>query len=251
MIRINNLHKSFVGNRVLRGVNLEIKEGETITIIGGSGCGKSVLLKHIVGLLRSEVGEIEIDGQEITRLGMEELAEVQKKFGMLFQGAALFDSLTVGENISFGLRMLTDLDEREIRRIVSEKLSLVGLEGIGQLMPAELSGGMKKRVALARAIATNPKYILYDEPSTGLDPIMADVINNLILDLQEKLNITSIVVTHDMVTAYKVSDRIAMLYQGRIEEIGTPEEIKETKNSVVRQFITGSSEGPIKMKLKE
>ena len=251
MIRINNLHKSFVGNRVLRGVNLEIKEGETITIIGGSGCGKSVLLKHIVGLMKPEVGEIEIDGQEITRLGMEELAEVQKKFGMLFQGAALFDSLTVGENISFGLRMLTDLDEKEIKRRVSEKLPLVGMEGIEQLMPAELSGGMKKRVALARAIAMNPKYILYDEPSTGLDPIMADVINNLILNLQEKLNITSIVVTHDMVTAYKVSDRIAMLYQGRIEEIGTPEEIKETKNSVVRQFITGSSEGPIKMKLKE
>jgi len=251
MIRINNLHKSFVGNRVLRGVNLEIEDGETITIIGGSGCGKSVLLKHIVGLLKPEVGEIEIDGQEITRLGMEELAEVQKKFGMLFQGAALFDSLTVGENISFGLRMLTDLDEREIKRRVSEKLPLVGMEGIEQLMPAELSGGMKKRVALARAIAMNPKYILYDEPSTGLDPIMADVINNLILNLQEKLKITSIVVTHDMVTAYKVSDRIAMLYQGRIEEIGTPEEIKETKNSVVRQFITGSSEGPIKMKLKE
>lgn len=251
MIRINNLHKSFVGNKVLRGVNLEIKEGETITIIGGSGCGKSVLLKHIVGLLKPEVGEIEIDGQEITRLGMEELAEVQKKFGMLFQGAALFDSLTVGENISFGLRMLTDLDEKEIKRRVSEKLPLVGLEGIEQLMPAELSGGMKKRVALARAIAMNPKYILYDEPSTGIDPIMADVINNLILDLQKKLKITSIVVTHDMVSAYKVSDRIAMLYQGRIEEIGTPEEIKETKNSVVRQFITGSSEGPIKMKLKE
>ncbi len=251
MIRINNLHKSFVGNRVLRGVNLEIKEEKTITIIGGSGCGKSVLLKHIVGLLKPEVGEIEIDGQEITRLGMEELAEVQKKFGMLFQGAALFDSLTVGENISFGLRMLTDLDEKEIKRRVSEKLPLVGLEGIEQLMPAELSGGMKKRVALARAIAMNPKYILYDEPSTGLDPIMADVINNLILNLQKKLKITSIVVTHDMVSAYKVSDRIAMLYQGRIEEIGTPEEIKETKNSVVRQFITGSSEGPLKMKLKE
>lgn len=251
MIKIKNVHKSFVGNRVLRGVNLEIKEGETITIIGGSGCGKSVLLKHIVGLIKPEVGEIEIDGQEITRLGMEELAEVQKKFGMLFQGAALFDSLTVGENISFGLRMLTDLDEKEIKRRVSEKLPLVGMEGIEQLMPAELSGGMKKRVALARAIAMNPKYILYDEPSTGLDPIMADVINNLILNLQEKLNITSIVVTHDMVTAYKVSDRIAMLYQGRVEEIGTPEEIKETKNSVVKQFITGSSEGPIKMKLKE
>jgi len=251
MINIKNVHKSFVGNRVLRGLNLEIKKGETITIIGGSGCGKSVLLKHIVGLMKPEVGGIEVDGQEITRLGMEELAEVQKKFGMLFQGAALFDSLTVGGNISFGLRMLTDLDEREIKKRVSEKLSLVGLEGIEQLMPAELSGGMKKRVALARAIAMNPEYILYDEPSTGLDPIMADVINNLILDLQEKLKITSIVVTHDMVTAYKVSDRIAMLYEGRIEETGTPEEMRETKNPVVRQFITGSSEGPIKMKLKE
>ncbi|NIM03876.1 ATP-binding cassette domain-containing protein [bacterium] len=251
MIKINDVHKNFAGNRVLRGVNLEIKEGETITIIGGSGCGKSVLLKHIVGLLKPEVGEIEIDGQEITRLGMEELAEVQKKFGMLFQGAALFDSLTVGGNISFGLRMLTDFDEREVKRRVSEKLLLVGLQGIEQLMPAELSGGMKKRVALARAIAMNPKYILYDEPSTGLDPIMADVINDLILDLQEKLKITSIIVTHDMVTAYKVSDRIAMLYEGRIEEIGTPQEIRETKNPVVRQFITGSSEGPIKMKLKE
>ena len=251
MIKIKSLYKSFGDNRVLQGVNLEIEEGKTITIIGGSGCGKSVLLKHMVGLLKPEAGEIEVDGQEITRLGMEELAEVQKKFGMLFQGAALFDSLTVGENIAFGLRMLTDLEEREIKKRVSEKLSLVGLEGIEELMPAELSGGMKKRVALARAIAMNPKYILYDEPSTGLDPIMADVINNLILDLQEKLKITSIAVTHDMVTAYKISDRIAMLYEGRIEEIGMPEEIRETKNSVVRQFITGSSEGPIKMKIRE
>ena len=251
MIKIKNVHKSFGDNRVLSGVNLEIEDGETITIIGGSGCGKSVLLKHIVGLLKPEVGEIEVDGQEITRLGIEELAEVQKKFGVLFQGAALFDSLTVGENIAFGLRMLTDLGEREIRRRASEKLSMVGLEGIEELMPAELSGGMKKRVALARAIAMNPEYILYDEPSTGLDPIMADVINNLILDLQEKLKISSIAVTHDMVTAYKISDRIAMLYEGRIEEIGTPQEIRETKNSVVRQFITGSSQGPIKMKLRE
>ncbi len=251
MIKIRNLHKSFGDNKVLRGVNLEIEDGETITIIGGSGCGKSVLLKHIVGLLTPEAGEIEVDGQEITRLGMEELAKIQKKFGMLFQGAALFDSLTVGENVAFGLRMLTNLEEREIRKRVSEKLSMVGLEGIEQMMPAELSGGMKKRVALARAIAMNPKYILYDEPSTGLDPIMADVINNLILDLQEKLKICSIAVTHDMVTAYKISDRIAMLYEGRIEEVGTPQEIKETNNVVVRQFIAGSSEGPIKMKLRE
>jgi len=251
MIRIRNLHKSFGDNRVLRGVNLEIEDGETITIIGGSGCGKSVLLKHIVGLLKPQVGEVEVDGEEITRLGMEELAEVQKKFGMLFQGAALFDSLTVRENVAFGLRMLTDLDEGEIEKRVSEKLSLVGLKGIEDLMPAELSGGMKKRVGLARAIAMNPKYILYDEPSTGLDPIMADVINDLIIDLRKKLKITSIAVTHDMVTAYKISDRIAMLYEGRIEEIGVPQEIKKSENPVVRQFITGSSEGPIKMKLRE
>jgi len=251
MITIKNVHKSFGDNRVLRGVNLGIEEGETVTIIGGSGCGKSVLLKHIVGLLKPDAGEIEVDGREITRLEMKGLAEVQKKFGVLFQGAALFDSLTVGENVAFGLRMLTNLGERVIRKRVSEKLSLVGLEAIEDLMPAELSGGMKKRVALARAIAMNPKYILYDEPSTGLDPIMADVINNLILDLQEKLKITSIAVTHDMVTAYKISDRIAMLYEGRIEEVGKPEEIKNTRNPVVRQFINGSSEGPIKMKLRE
>jgi len=251
MIRIRNLHKSFGDNKVLRGINLEVEDGETVTIIGGSGCGKSVLLKHIVGLLKPDAGEIEVDGQEITRLGMERLAEVQKRFGMLFQGAALFDSLTVGENVAFGLRMLTDLGEKEIKERVAEKLSLVGLEGIEELTPAELSGGMKKRVALARAIAMNPEYILYDEPSTGLDPIMADVINSLILDLKRKLKITSVAVTHDMVTAYKISDKIAMLYEGRIEETGRPEEIRETKNPVVRQFITGSGEGPIKMKLRE
>ena len=251
MIRIRNLHKSFGDNKVLRGINLEVEDGETVTIIGGSGCGKSVLLKHIVGLLKPDAGEIEVDGQEITRLGMEKLAEVQKRFGMLFQGAALCDSLTVGENIAFGLRMLTDLGEKEIKERVAEKLSLVGLEGIEELTPAELSGGMKKRVALARAIAMNPEYILYDEPSTGLDPIMADVINTLILDLKRKLKITSVAVTHDMVTAYKISDKIAMLYEGRIEETGRPEEIRETKNPVVRQFITGSGEGPIKMKLRE
>jgi len=251
MIRIRNLHKSFGDNKVLRGINLEVEDGETVTIIGGSGCGKSVLLKHIVGLLKPDAGEIEVDSQEITRLGMEKLAEVQKRFGMLFQGAALFDSLTVGENVAFGLRMLTDLGEREIKERVAEKLSLVGLEGIEELTPAELSGGMKKRVALARAIAMNPEYILYDEPSTGLDPIMADVINSLILDLKRKLKITSVAVTHDMVTAYKISDKIAMLYEGRIEETGRPEEIRETKNPIVRQFISGSAEGPIKMRLRE
>lgn len=250
MIKIRNLYKSFGDNKVLQGLNLDIKDGETITIIGGSGCGKSVLLKCIIGLLRSDSGNVEIDGEDITKLNGRKLAKVQSKFGMLFQAAALFDSLTVEENVSFGLHHLTDFPNREIKRKVSEKLRMVGLEGIEELKPAELSGGMRKRVALARAVAMDPKYILYDEPSTGLDPIMADVINDLVIHLQEELNITSIAVTHDMVSAYKISNRIAMLYLGKIEETGTPVEIKKTENSVVKQFITGSGKGPIKMKIR-
>ena len=251
MIKIKGLEKRFLNNQVLKGVDLDIEEGETITIIGGSGCGKSVLIKHMVGLLKPEKGSIEIDGQEITSLSMEQLMEIQHRFGMLFQGAALFDSLSVGENIAFGLKRLTDLNKSEIDERVEEKLALVGLEGIEHLKPAELSGGMKKRVALARAIAMNPKYILYDEPTTGLDPIMADVINDLIIHLQKELNITSIAVTHDMVSAYKISNRLAMLYEGKIHQSGTPQEIKTSKDPVVQQFITGSGKGPIKMRLKE
>lgn len=251
MIKIKDLHKSFGNNKVLKGLDLEIMKGETITILGGSGCGKSVLLKHIVGLLRPDKGIVEVDGENITDMRQEQLAKIQKKFGMLFQGAALFDSLTVGENVAFGLRRLTRLNENEIQMRVSEKLGMVGLEGIENLKPAELSGGMKKRVGLARAIALNPEYIMYDEPTTGLDPIMADIINEMVLHLQKELKITSIVVTHDMVSAYKVSNRLAMLYEGKIIEVGTPEEIKSSKDSVVKQFISGSSEGPIKMKLRE
>ncbi|MCK4533791.1 ABC transporter ATP-binding protein [bacterium] len=251
MIEIVDLHKAFGSNNVLKGVNLKILKGETITILGGSGSGKSVLLKHIAGLLKPDKGNIKVDGKEIVGMDEEEMADVQKKFGMLFQGAALFDSLTVGENVAFGLRRLTDLKETEIQKVVSEKLHMVGLKNIEHLKPAELSGGMKKRVGLARAIAMNPEYIMYDEPTTGLDPIMADIINEMILHLQEELRITSIVVTHDMVSAYKISNRLAMLYEGEIIEIESVEMIKNSKNPVVKQFISGSSEGPIKMKIRE
>ncbi|MBN1385241.1 MAG: ABC transporter ATP-binding protein [Elusimicrobia bacterium] len=251
MIKIENLHRSFGDNHVLKGVNLEIKDGETLTIIGGSGCGKSVLIKHIVGLLKPDSGRIYIDGTETTGLTEKPLSEVQKKFGFLFQSAALFDSLTVSDNVAFGLRNLKRLTEKDISEKVVKCLSMVGLQGIEHMKPAELSGGMKKRVALARAIATDPKYIFYDEPTTGIDPIMADVINDLIIHLQKSLNITTIVVTHDMVSAYKISNHIAMLHDGRIIGEGTPDEIKKTDNPYMKQFTTGSSVGPIKMKIKE
>lgn len=253
MIQVRNLYKNFGEHEVLRGVDLDIEDGETITIIGGSGCGKSVLLKHIVGLLRPDKGTIVIDETNITEAASEEeVFRSQNKFGFLFQGAALFDSLTVGENVAFGLRNLKkDLPEARIREVIREKLALVGLQGVETLKPAELSGGMRKRVGLARAIAHGPKYIIYDEPTTGLDPIMADVINELILELQKKLSVTSIAVTHDMVSAYKISNRVAMLYEGKIIETGQPHQIKNTANPYVKQFTTGSSHGPIKVKLKE
>ncbi|OGS18687.1 MAG: ABC transporter ATP-binding protein [Elusimicrobia bacterium RIFOXYA2_FULL_50_26] len=245
MIKVVDLHKSFNGKQVLRGVRLEITDGETLTIIGGSGCGKSVLLKNMLGLMKPEKGEVYIDGQEITRLENAQLLEVQKNFGYLFQGAALFDSLTVGENVAFGVRNMSNLSESGILRRVEECLAMVGLRGIENLKPAELSGGMKKRVGLARAIAYSPKYIMYDEPTTGLDPIMADVINDLIINLQKTLKVTSIVVTHDMKSAYKISNRIAMLYDGKIVSAGSPADIKNTTDPVVHQFVEGLSHGPI------
>ena len=245
MITIENLHKSFGDSKVLRGVNLTIEKGKTFVIIGRSGCGKSVLLKHIIGILKPDKGRILIDSCDITKLEEKGLNEVRKRFGMLFQGAALFDSLTVEENVGFGLTRHTILGRKEIRKIVSKKLKLVGLAGIENLKPAELSGGMKKRVGLARAIAMEPEIVLYDEPTTGIDPIMGDAINELIIELHDKLKIASIAVTHDMASAYKIADKIAMLYEGKIIEVGTPEEIKNTKNPVVRQFITGAAIGPI------
>jgi len=216
-------------------------------VIGGSGSGKTVLIRCIIGLVQPDEGEVYVDGTEITSLKEQEMNEIRKKFGMLFQAGALFDSLTVWENVGFGLRQHTQLNEEEIRKIASEKLALLGLKNIEDLMPAELSGGMKKRVSLARAIAMEPEILLYDEPTTGIDPVMADAINELIIRMREKLSVTSVAITHDMKSAYKIADRIAMLYQGKIIEVGTPEEIRNSRNPVVQQFIQGRSEGPIKV----
>jgi phospholipid/cholesterol/gamma-HCH transport system ATP-binding protein len=245
MIEITNLFKSFGSLQVLSGVNLTVEKGESMTVIGGSGSGKSVLIKHIIGLLFPDRGQVTVDGQVLNDLDEEGLNDVRKKFGMLFQGAALFDSLTVWENVGFGLKQHTKMSDQEIRVIATQKLALVGLKDVEDKMPVDLSGGMKKRVGLARAIAMDPQIILYDEPTTGLDPITADAINDLIIDLRKKLGVTSVSITHDMHSAYKISDRIAMLYKGEIQEIGTPDEIKGTTNPIVKQFITGSAVGPI------
>ncbi|MBU0759444.1 MAG: ABC transporter ATP-binding protein [Candidatus Omnitrophica bacterium] len=245
MIEIINLSKSFGDSKVLDNLNLTINSDEAMVIIGRSGCGKSVLLKHIIGLLRPDSGQVLMDGNDIAKMDYKNLDELRLRFGMLFQGAALFDSMTVGENVGFALREHTDMKEDLLREKVAEALGMVGLKGIEDLTPAELSGGMRKRVGLARAICNNPKIILYDEPTTGVDPVMADAVNELIIDLNHKLKVTSIVVTHDMVSAYKIATRIAMLYKGRIIAVGTPEEIKNSQDPVVRQFITGASKGPI------
>jgi len=245
LIMVRDLCKSFGSNHVLQGLNLEVNRGEDIVVIGGSSTGKSVLIKCIIGLLKPDRGTIYIDGEEITYYNEAKLNEIRKKFGMLFQFGALFDSMPVWENVGFGLKQHTNLKDDEIRDIVAEKLAMVGLKGVEYLMPSELSGGMKKRVSLARAIAMEPEILLYDEPTTGLDPIMADVINELIIQLREKLRVTSMAITHDMKSAYKIGDRIAMLYKGKIIEVGTPDEIKNSKNEIVQQFIQGKSEGPI------
>ncbi len=245
MIEIINLTKSFGDNKVLDNLNLTINSGEVTVIIGRSGGGKSVLLKHIIGLLKPDLGQVIIDNKDVSRMDYKELDKLRMNFGMLFQGAALFDSMTVGENVGFALNEHTDLPEVIVKKKVARALELVGLKGIEELMPAELSGGMKKRVGLARAICNDPKIILYDEPTTGVDPVMADAVNELIIDLNTKLKVTSIVVTHDMISAYKIADRIAMLYKGKIIGIGKPGEIKNTKDPVVKQFVTGASKGPI------
>ncbi len=245
MIELTGIHKRFEDHVVLDGLDLTVQRGESMVVIGGSGTGKSVLLKHIIGLLSPDQGRVLIDGRDPATLSGRELLDFQKMFGMLFQGAALFDSMNVRDNVAFALTEHTRLSEAEIDVAVGEKLKQVGLGDIGNLWPSELSGGMKKRVGLARAIVMEPKILLYDEPTTGLDPIMADAINELIVDLRERLKITSVAITHDMVSAYKIADRIAMLYEGKIIQVGTPEEIRNTDNPVVRQFITGSSKGPI------
>ncbi|HNY12466.1 MAG TPA: ABC transporter ATP-binding protein [Candidatus Wallbacteria bacterium] len=245
VISVKNIFKSFQSKKVLTGLSVDVRKGEIFVIIGPSGCGKSVLLKHIMGLLTPDSGGIYFNGLDLTKFSENELNEMRKKFGMLFQGAALFDSLTVGENISFGLREHTDKSKREIEKIVNEKLELVGMPGIADLKPSQLSGGMKKRVGLARAIAMDPEVLLYDEPTTGLDPVMVTIIDKLTKDMNRKLGCTTIVVTHDMKSAFRIADRIGMHFQGQIIETGTCEEIEKTNNPIVRQFIEGAEEGPI------
>jgi phospholipid/cholesterol/gamma-HCH transport system ATP-binding protein len=238
MIKIEGLWKSFGGAGVLRGVDLEIHDAETIVIIGRSGGGKSVLLKHLCGLLKPDKGRVLVDGVDIVPLDEQEITPIRKEFGFLFQSAALFDSMTLYDNVAFPLRE-ERRPEAEIRKRVDEALTIVDLLNAEDKKPAELSGGMRKRAGLARAVVADPKYILYDEPTTGLDPIRADNINQLILRLHDQLHCTGVAVTHDMVSAYKIADRIAMLHEGRIHVVGTPEEIQATQDPIVKQFITG------------
>jgi phospholipid/cholesterol/gamma-HCH transport system ATP-binding protein len=238
MIEIKNLHKNFRDKDVLKGVDLTIEPGETIAIIGRSGSGKSVLLKHIVGLLFPDEGYVKVEGQNIADLTTKELYTIRRKFGFLFQGAALFDSLTVGENVALPIvENEYNVPSDEVRKNVEEKLELVGLPGIQELKPSELSGGMKKRVGLARALISNPGYILYDEPTTGLDPIMSDSIDELIKELSNKLKVTSIVVTHDMISVKNVADSVAMIHEGKIYFKGTPDELLNSQDKTIINFI--------------
>ncbi len=238
MIEIRNLHKTFNGGQhVLRGVDLTIPTGETIAIVGQSGCGKSVLLKHIIGLLEPDEGEILIDGKVVHALPERELYELRARFGFLFQGAALFDSMTVFENIALGLVENSSLPLEDITRIVADKLAMVGLSGIEGKKPSELSGGMRKRVGLARALASNPEYMLYDEPTTGLDPVTSNQIDALIADITAKLSATSIVVTHDMFSVYTIVHTVAMMHEGRIYFTGTPTAFRASEDPVIRGFI--------------
>lgn len=245
MIRIAELHKAFGEKLVLRGVHLDVERGESLVVIGGSGSGKSVLLKHIIGLLMPDEGRVVIDSVDLHDLDEDGMNGIRKKFGMLFQSSALFDSMNVWENVGFGLKRHTGMPDKEIKEVAVEKLRMVGLVNVEDVMPSELSGGMRKRVGLARAIAMEPEILLYDEPTTGLDPILADAINDLILEMSESLKVTSVAITHDMKSAYKIADTVAMLYNGVIIARGSPDEIKMTADPVVRQFIEGRAVGPI------
>lgn len=239
MIRLVDVYKSFGQKHVLEGFSLDVPEGETMAIIGATGSGKSVAIKHIVGLLEPDSGTVFVDNKEVPKLSRAELYALRSKIGYVFQFAALFDSMTIGDNVAMGLRKEHKLTEKEIAARVTESLALVDLPGVETKFPAELSGGMRKRVGIARGIARKPKYILYDEPTTGLDPITSAVIDQLMVRMREKLGVTSIVITHDMRSAYTVGSRIAMLYEGKIRQVGTVEEIKHTEDPIVRQFIEG------------
>jgi phospholipid/cholesterol/gamma-HCH transport system ATP-binding protein len=239
MIRLVDVHKSFGPKRVLTGFSLDVNEGETTVIIGYSGSGKSVAIKHIVGLLEPDAGTVFVDGQEVPTLRRRELYRLRSKIGYVFQFAALFDSLTIGDNVAMGLRKQSDLSADEIEQRVHEALSLVDLPNVQERFPAELSGGMRKRVGIARAIALRPKYILYDEPTTGLDPVTSAVIDQLMIRMRDTLGVTSVVITHDMRSAYTVGTRIAMLYEGRVRQVGSVDQIRHTTDPIVRQFIEG------------
>jgi phospholipid/cholesterol/gamma-HCH transport system ATP-binding protein len=250
-IKVRGLHKAFNSKKVLEGLDLDVGAGESVVVIGGSGVGKSVLLKCILGLVRPDAGSIEIDGKDIIDLRSDDRDEVSRKFGMLFQGAALFDSLKVWENVAFGLLQTKGTPRDEAHRLAIEKLASVGLgPEVAELWPAELSGGMMKRVALARAIATTPEIIFFDEPTTGLDPIMGDVINDLIVECVRELGATALSITHDMASARKIADRVAMLYDGKIIWAGAVDDIDHSGNEYVEQFIHGRAEGPIKMQIR-
>ncbi len=246
VIKTVNVHRKFGDRAILNGVDLEIYKGETFVIMGGSGCGKSTFLRHLIGALKPDKGKVYLLGKDLSAVNEDEMDVLKKKIGMCYQSAALFDSMTVGENISLPLREHTKLDKSVIDIVVKMKLELVGLRGFEDLMPSQLSGGMRKRVGLARAIVMDPEIVFYDEPTAGLDPIVAGVIDKLILDLSQKLAITSIVVTHDMKSVFSISDRVAMLYEGKVLEVGPPDQVKNSKNPIVRQFINGSPDGPIR-----
>lgn len=250
-ISIRNLHKSFADRKVLDGVHLDIYSGETFVIMGPSGCGKSTLLRHLIGALKPDGGQVFFGDKDLSSLLPSEMDQIRKKFGMSFQSSALLDSLTVEENVSLPLKEHTHLDQNIISIIVKMKLALVGLRGVEHLMTSMLSGGMRKRVGLARAIAMDPEIIFYDEPTAGLDPVMSAVIDQLILDLSRKLLITSVVVTHDMNSVFRIADRVAMLHLGKVLEVGTPEAIKNSPDKIVQQFIKGETEGPMNVVDKE
>lgn len=241
-IEMIDVHKAFGSKRVLSGFTLDVQEGETLSLVGASGAGKSVTLKHIAGLLKPDSGIVRVDDQEVAKLSRQELYQLRRKVGYVFQFAALFDSMTIAENIAMGLTQQGGHSASEIRERISESLGLVELEGFEDRLPAELSGGQKKRAGLARAIAFRPKYLLYDEPTSGLDPVTTTVIDRLIQKMSRELGVTSLVITHDMGSAYRISDRIAMLYEGRVLEMGTPDEIRATTNDIVRGFVEGKPE---------
>jgi phospholipid/cholesterol/gamma-HCH transport system ATP-binding protein len=241
-IEMVDVHKAFGAKHILRGFTLNVEDGETLSLVGFSGAGKSVTLKHIVGLLKPDSGSVCVDDQEVPKLSREALYELRRQVGYVFQFAALFDSMTIAENLAMGLLKQGGMTEEQIRERIAESLDLVELEGFEDRFPAELSGGQRKRAGLARAIAFRPKYLLYDEPTSGLDPVTTTVIDRLILKMKKELGVTSLVITHDMGSAYRISDRIAMLYEGRVLEVGTPDEIRQTENPIVKGFVEGRPE---------